>query len=163
YNPQLQPRNPSIHLGSYGLATRDLLYVPDKTIGFQPGFHALERFLYKSEDVRYYRARAPYSELYNIGFFFDDQVIRAKVSQNVTPQWNVVGEFHAAGADGYYSNQRYNDLRWVAFSWYESKNHRYNLLFNGVFNKLTSTENGSILNDTVFRDPDRRSSAAELT
>lgn len=163
YNPQLQPRNPSIHLGSYGLATRDLLFTPNKSIGFQPGFRALERFLYRSEDVKYYRARAPFSELYNIGFFFDDQVIRAKVSQNVTPQWNVGGEFHAAGTDGFYINQRYNDLRWVAFSWYESKNKRYNLLFNGVFNTLNSTENGSILNDTVFRDEEGRSSMAELT
>ncbi|HZH55112.1 MAG TPA: putative porin, partial [Sphingobacteriaceae bacterium] len=163
YNPQHQPRNPSIHLGSYGLATRDLLFEPNKTIGFQPGFHALERFLYRSEDVKYYRARAPYSELYNIGFFFEDQVIRAKISQNINPRWNVGGEFHAAGADGYYSNQRYNDLRWVAFSWYESQNQRYNLLFNGVFNTLTSTENGSILNDTVFRDENSRGPAAELT
>src|SRR5690606_10894013 len=40
----------------------------------------------------------------------------------------------------------------------ESPNHRYNLLANAVFNRLTSTENGSILNDTVFRDPDRPSS-----
>lgn len=163
YNPQNQPRKPSIHLGSYGLATRDLLFEPNKTIGFQPGFHALDRFLYKSKDVKYYRARAPYSELYNIGFFFEDQVIRAKISQNVHPRWNVGGEFHAAGADGYYSNQRYNDLRWVAFSWYESQNQRYNLLFNGVFNTLKSTENGSILNDTVFRDENSRGPAAELT
>lgn len=163
YNPQLQPENPSINLGSYGLATRDLLFNPNKTIGFQTGFRALERYLYKSEDVRYYRARAPYSELYNIGFFFDDQVIRAKVSQNVNSKWNVGGEFHAAGADGYYINQRYNDLKWVFFSWYESKNNRYNLLLNGVFNRLTATENGAILNDTVFRDPERRSSRAEFT
>lgn len=163
YNPQNQPHNPSIHLGSYGLATRDMLFNPNKTIGFQSGFHALERYLYQPEDVKYYRARAPYSELYNIGFFWDDQVIRAKVSQNVTPQWNVGGEFHAAGADGYYVNQRYNDLKWVLFSWYESKDHRYNLLTSGVFNKLTSTENGSILNDTVFRDVEKRSSMAELT
>lgn len=163
YNPQSQPRNPSINLGSYGLATRDLLFNPNKTIGLQTGFHSLDRFLYRSEDVKYYRARAPYSELYNVGFFFDDQIIRAKVSQNINSQWNVGGEFHGARANGYYFNQNYGDLRWVYFSWYESKNHRYNLLTNGVFNNLNSTENGSILNDTVFRDPERRSSIAEFT
>src|SRR5690606_36569250 len=85
YNPQNQPRNPSIHLGSYGLATRDLLFVPNKTIGFQTGFHSLERFLYQPDSVRYYRARAPFSELYNVGFFFDDQILRAKVTQNINP------------------------------------------------------------------------------
>src|SRR5690606_25657124 len=106
YNPQIQPANPSINLGSYGLATRDLLYTPSREIGFRTGFHALKRYLYTSDDVKYYRARAPYSELYNIGFFFNDQVIRAKVAQNINPQLNVGGEFHAAGADGYYINQR---------------------------------------------------------
>lgn len=163
YNPQNQPRNPSINLGSYGLATRDLLFVPDKTIGFQPGFHSLSRFLYEPDSVKYYRARAPFSELYNVGFFFDDQIIRAKVTQNVSPSFNVGGEFHAARADGYYANQRYNELKSAVFAWYESPNSRYNLLTNAVFNRLNATENGSILNDTVFRDPERPSSDAEST
>lgn len=163
YNPQNQPHNPSIHLGSYGLATRDLLFVPNKTIGFQTGFHSLERYLYRSDSIKYYRARAPFSELYNVGFFFDDQIIRAKVTQNINPRLNIGGEFHAARADGYYTNQRYNDLKSAVFAWYESSNHRYNLLTNAVFNKLISTENGSILNDTIFRDPERGPSDAERT
>jgi len=163
YNPQNQPMNPSIHLGSYGLATRDLLFVPNKTIGFQTGFHSLDRYLYQSDSVKYYRARAPFSELYNVGFFFDDQIIRAKVTQNINPRLNVGGEFHAARADGYYTNQRYNDLKSAVFAWYESSNHRYNLLTNAVFNKLISTENGSILNDTIFRDPERGASDSEPT
>src|SRR5690606_25686180 len=40
YNPQYQLKNPTIHLGSYGLATRDMLFVPNKTIGFQTGYHS---------------------------------------------------------------------------------------------------------------------------
>ena len=150
YNPQNQPMNPSINLGSYGLATRDLLFVPNKTIGFQTGFHSLERYLYRSDSVKYYRARAPFSELYNVGFFFDDQIIRAKVTQNINPRLNIGGEFHAARADGYYTNQRYNDLKSAVFAWYESPSHRYNLLTNAVFNKLVSGENGSVLNDSTL-------------
>jgi hypothetical protein len=163
FNPQNNPHHPSIHLGSYGLATRDLLFTPQKTLGFQTGFHALDRFLYRSDSVKYYRARAPFSELYNVGFFFNDQVLRAKISQNIHPRWNIGGEFHAAGADGYYSNQRYNDLKAAVFTWYESKNHRYNLLANMVFNKLLSTENGSVINDTLFRDSVGRGPDSEPT
>src|SRR5690606_22160664 len=48
YNPQTRPANPSVHLGSYGLATRDLLFNPSKSIGFEPGFHSLERLLLTS-------------------------------------------------------------------------------------------------------------------
>ncbi|MGK6352602.1 putative porin [Parapedobacter sp. DT-150] len=163
YNPQNQPKNPSIHLGSYGLATRDLLFVPDKTIGFQTGFHSLERYVYQPDSVKYYRARAHFSELYNVGFFFDDQVLRAKVTQNINPHLNIGAEFHAARADGYYFNQQYNEIKPVLFAWYESPNHRYNLLTNAVFNRLISSENGSVLNDTLFRYPQRGNSDSEST
>lgn len=149
YNPQNLPWNPSVHLGSYGLPTQDLLFVPNKTIGFEPGFHALERYLITPDSVKYYRARARYSELYAVGFFFDDQIFRAKLAQNINPQWNIAAEYHAANTDGYYANQAYSDRKGSVSTWYESPNKRYNLLINGTFNKLDATENGSITNDTT--------------
>lgn len=153
YNPQNLPWNPSINLGSYGLATRDLLFQPTKSIGFQPGFHALERYLLRSDSIKYYRARARYSELYAVGFFFDDQVFRAKLAQNINPRWSIGAEYHATNTDGYYNNQDYSDRKGSVFTWYESSDLRYNLLINATFNTLDATENGSILNDSVFRDP----------
>lgn len=153
YNPQNLPWDPSINLGSYGLATRDLLFQPSKSIGFQTGFHALERYLVHPDSVKYYRARARYSELYAVGFFFDDQVFRAKLAQNISPHWNIGAEYHATNTDGYYNNQEYSDRKGSVFTWYESEDLRYNLLVNATFNTLDATENGSILNDTVFRDP----------
>ncbi len=149
YNPQNQPRNPSINTGNYGLPTRDLLFNPNKKIGFQPGFHSLERYLLKPDSVRYYRNRAPYSELY---FVTGDQVFRAQVAQNINPLWSIGGDLHFALSKGIYQNQRYNDVKAALYSWYESKNHRYNLLTNAVFNTLVATENGSVLNDTIFKE-----------
>ncbi|NGM62429.1 putative porin [Sphingobacterium sp. SGG-5] len=149
YNKQNLPWNPSIHLGSYGLATRDLLFTPDKSIGFQPGFHALERYLILPDSVRYYRARARYSELYAVGFFFDDQVFRARLAQNINPQWNIAAEYHAANTDGFYYNQAYSDRKGSVSTWYESKSRRYNLLMNATFNKVDASENGSVTNDTT--------------
>lgn len=154
YNPQNKPWNPSINLGSYGLATRDLLFQPTKTIGFQTGFHALERYLLHADSTKYYRARARYSELSAVGFFFDDQVFRAILSQNVNPRWNVGAEYNATNTEGYYNNQEYNDRKGNVYTWYESESLRYNLLVNATFNSLDAGENGSIINDTVFRDPE---------
>ena len=152
YNPQNHPWNPSIHLGSYGLATRDLLFNPNKSIGFQPGFHALERYLLTSDSVIYYRARARYSELYAVGFFFDDQVFKAKLAQNINPHWNVGVQYEATNTDGYFFNQTYADRKGSVFSWYESPNRRYNMVVNAAFNKIDATENGSVINDSLFRD-----------
>lgn len=152
YNPQNQPWNPSINLGSYGLATRDLLFNPDKNIGFQMGFHAMDRYVYQPDSVKYFRARSPFSELYMVGFFFNDQVFRGRISQNINPRWNIGGEFHATSTDGYYTNQKYSELKSTLFSWYESSNRRYNMLVNVMFNKLDATENGSVVSDTLFHD-----------
>jgi len=159
YNPQNNPYNPSINTGSYGLPTRDLLFSPSKTIGFQTGFHSLERYLLHPDSIRYYRARSPFSEL---GFVTGDQVFRATVAQNVTPNWSIGGEINFALAKGFYQNQRYNDSKAAVFSWYESENNRYNLLTNMVFNTLVATENGSVLNDTLFDIKGRQDSEAEL-
>ena len=152
YNKQNLPWNPSINLGSYGLATRDLLFTPSKKIGFQPGFHALERQLLTSDSIMYYRARARYSELYAVGFFFDDQVFKAKMAQNIKPNWNLGLEYQATNTDGYFLNQDYADRKGAVHTWYESTNKRYNLLANLTFNKLDAAENGSVINDTLFRD-----------
>jgi len=158
YNPQNNPYNPSINTGNYGLATRDLLFNPSKKIGFQTGFHSLERYLFNPDSVHYYRARSPYSEL---SFVTGDQVFRATLAQNINPNWSVGADLNFTLSKGFYQNQRYNDVKPVVYSWYESENHRYNLLTNLVFNTLVATENGSVLNDTLFRDANRQESEAE--
>lgn len=150
YNKQNLPWNPTINLGSYGLASRDLLFNPNKSIGFQSGFHALERYLLNPDSIQYFRARARYSELSAVGFFFDDQVFRARIAQNITPQWNIGAEYHATDTEGYYTSQKYNDRKAAVFSWYESKNYRYNLLLNATFNALSSGENGSVVDDGIY-------------
>ena len=152
YNNQNLPWNPSINLGAYGLATRDLLFQPTKKIGFQSGFHALERYLLTSDSVLYYRARARYSELYAVGFFFADQVFKVKLAQNINPNWNIGVDYHATNTDGYFYNQDYNDRKGAVHTWYESTNKRYNFIANMTFNKLDAPENGSVQNDTLFRD-----------
>src|SRR5690606_5798363 len=118
YNPQNNPYNPSINNGNYGLATRDLLFNPSKTIGFQTGFHRLERYLFNPDSVHYYRARSPYSEL---SFVTGDQVFRATLAQNINPNWSVGADLNFTLSKGFYQNQRYNDVKPVVYSWYESE------------------------------------------
>lgn len=159
YNPQNLPTNPSIHLGNYGLATRDLLFNPDRSIGFQTGFHSLERYLLRPDSIHYYRNRAPYSELY---FVTGDQVFKALAAQNINPHWSVGAEIHYALSKGFYQNQRFNNTKAAVYSWYESENHRYNLLANMTFNTLVATENGAVLNDSLFHDDESQPSESEF-
>lgn len=152
YNPQYSPRNPSMHLGNYGLATRDMLFQPSKEIGFRTGFDAMDRYLMRSDSIKYYRARAPISELYYVA---GDQVFRANIAQNVQPNWSVGASLDVSLSGGFYTNQRFNDIRPTVYSWYESPSHRYNLLSNLIFNYIVATENGALVDDNYFNNPDR--------
>lgn len=150
YSSLYQPRSPKIGLGNLGLAYRNLLFEPRKAVGFDVGLHFLDDYLLKPEDVTYYRARTPFTNLYYVNGALKEQVFRLTHTQNIKPNWNAGFNFNRIGSVGFYPRQKSDHLEAAVFTWYESKNKRYNLLGNLTFNNLKTPENGSILNDTIF-------------
>jgi hypothetical protein len=151
YSPLYQPRHPTIGLGSLGLAQRPLLFEPPKRVGFDVGLHYLDAYMLNPQDLYYYRARVPYSNLQLYTGGRKEQVFKAVVSENINPQLNIGANFNIIGSNGYYNRQNVSDLNAALFSWYESKGKRYNLLVNLFFNNLKSPESGGILNDSIFQ------------
>lgn len=151
YSPINQPKDPSIGLGGLGLPYRDLLFNPSKTIGFNAGFHALDRYRLTIDSVHYYRAQSPYTELYYVdGGFIRGELFRVTHAQNITPGWNFGGNYNRIAASGTYINQNVDHLNAALFTWYESRNKRYMLLATTVFNNMKAAENGSVVNDSIF-------------
>lgn len=150
YSQLNQPRRPTINLGNLGLAARDMLFSPTKTIGFDPGFHALDYYAMTHDDVIYYQARSPFSNLYYVSGGQAEQVFKATHSQNIKANWNFGANYNRIGANGLYARQRGDHLNGVFFTWYQSPSKRYNLWANAVFNTLKAQENGSVQNDNIF-------------
>ena len=150
YSQLNQPRRPTINLGNLGLAARDMLFEPSKTIGFDPGFHALDYYAMTHDDVIYYQARSPFSSLYYVSGGQAEQVFKATHSQNIKPNWNFGANYNRIGANGLYARQRGDHLNGVFFTWYQSASKRYNLWASAVFNTLKAQENGSLQNDNIF-------------
>jgi Putative porin len=153
YSPLNQPRDPKISLGNTGLPERDLLFEPDKTIGFDVGQHFLDAYLFLPQDIQYYKARVPYTNLTLFSSGPKEQVFRALHTQNINPQLNVGFNLNFIGSQGFYPRQDVGDFSGAVFSWYESKNKRYNLLANYTWNNLKTPENGSVQNDSIFTTP----------
>lgn len=156
YSPVYSVKIPKITLGYTGTPARDLLFNPSKTIGFDPGLHALDPYLLNPEDINYYRARVPYTSLYFISGGISEQMFKAIHAQNINPQLNIGFNLDFAGPKGFYSSnsvlqQNVNYTNIGAFGWYESKNKRYNLLANILYNNLKAPETGSIQNDSIFK------------
>jgi len=152
YNPINQPERPTLNLGNMGLAARDMLFNPSRTIGFDAGFHSLDAYRFTQDSVKYYRARTPYTSLYFVSGLasLKEQVFKVTHSQNIKPNWNVGANYFRIGSSGFYPGQNVSNLNAAVFSWYESPRKRYNILVNGLFNTLKAGENGSLVNDTIF-------------
>lgn len=158
-----QPKHPTMNLGLLGLSTRPMLFEPRKTIGFDVGYHYLDLYLQKPEDVLYYQARSAFTDLYYSTPAFSritEQTFYAIHSQNVKPNWNIGANLYKTGARTFYGspNRRAqdlvaNNLKAAVWNWYESPNKRYTLLANATFNNLKTSEYGGILNDSIFTVP----------
>jgi hypothetical protein len=153
YSPLYQPRSPKIGLGNLGLAERSLLFEPSKTIGFDVGQHFLDAYLFTPQDIQYFKARVPYTNLSLFASGVKEQVFKVLHTQNVNPQLNVGFNMNFIGSRGFYPAQGASDLTGSIFSWYESKNKRYNLLASYIYNNLKAPENGSVQNDSLFTAP----------
>lgn len=152
YSPIRQPRRPTINTGNIGLAARDLLFEPSKTIGFDPGFHSLDWYALGHDDIVYYQARTPFSNLFYGGQYSGDaeQIFKALHTQNIKKNFNVGASYNRIGANGGYIRQRGDVLNGTFFSWYTSPNKRYTLFANAIFNTMKAYENGSTVDDDVF-------------
>ncbi|HEY1009273.1 MAG TPA: putative porin, partial [Daejeonella sp.] len=150
YSPLYQPDNPTIGLGNNGLAYREMLFQPSKTIGFDVGFHSLDLYRLTQDSMRFYRAKTPYTELYYVNGKTVEQTFKVIHSQNVKPNLNIGANFNRLGGDGFFVNQQSDHLNAALFAWYESPNKRYNLIGDVIFNKIKAGENGSTINDSIF-------------
>lgn len=148
-----QPRNPTIGTGNLGLAAMPLLFEPRKTVGFDVGFHSLDYYAIGNDDIIYYQARTPFTNLYYISGGETEQVFKVTHSQNIKKNWNIGANYNRIGANGYYMRQRGDHLNADLFTWFQSPNKRYNLWVNTIFNTLKANENGSIYNDQIYNVP----------
>lgn len=148
----------NIYLGNIGNASRSLLFSPNFSAGFDPGFHAFDVYKYKLEKVRFFNTTRPYSEInYHLGSRVE-QIIELMHTQNLKPNWNASFQYRLINSPGYFKSQKTNHNNYLLTSWFQSVNKRYNNYVALVGNKMQSAENGGIqdtadfLNNPDFKD-----------
>jgi len=164
----VQPRKPMVGTGLLGLPATSLLFDPVKTIGFDAGFHSLELYALDHDDIKFYRARTPFTSLYYVSGGDKEQILKITHTQNIKPNWNIGASFNRIGSNGDYTHQRGDDLNGVFFTWYQSPNKRYNLWVDAIFNTMKAEENGSIVKADIFEPTnqtlvDKKAEPTQLT
>ncbi|HKB45018.1 MAG TPA: putative porin [Chitinophagaceae bacterium] len=141
-----------IYLGNTGNAARSLLFSPNLTSGFDPGFHAFDVYKWKLERVRFFNTTRPYSELNYMLGSRTEQIIELLHTQNIKPNWNFSFQYRLINSPGFFKNQKTNHNNYLLTSWFQSMNKRYNNYFVLLSNRLQSSENGGIKNDEKYLD-----------
>lgn len=143
-----------IYLGNNGTPTRSLLFSPILQPGWDAGFHALDVYRWKLENVRFFNTTKPYTELNYMLGSQTEQMIEAFHTQNVKPNWNILFNYRLINSPGYFKNQKTNHNNYLISSWYQSPKKRYNNYFAFLANNLLAGENGGLLNDQDYlNDP----------
>jgi hypothetical protein len=142
-----------IYLGNTGTAARSLLFSPSSKVGWDPGFHSLDIYKWKLENVRFFNTTRPYSELGYVIGGKSEQIIELTHTQNIRPYWNIALQYRLINAPGFFQNQNTNHNNYLVSSWYQSPKKRYNNYLVLLSNKLQASENGGLSDINKIEDP----------
>jgi hypothetical protein len=143
-----------MYLGNTGVATKSIIFDPNLRAGWDPGFHALDVYKWKLQDVRFFNVTRPYSELAYVLASGAEQQIEVFHTQNIKPNWNFSFNYRLINAPGLIRNLRTNHNNYAFTNWFQSKSKRYNNYLILLGNKLQTGENGGIKNDHDYlHDP----------
>ncbi|HEY8657798.1 MAG TPA: putative porin [Hanamia sp.] len=145
-----------ITLGNNGNAAFPVLYTPYLKSGWDAGFHALDIYKYTIENTRFFKTTRPFTQLSYFLASGKEQVVKVLQTQNIKPNWNAGIEYRLISAPGFFQTQNTNHNNYRFFSNYEGKRKRYSSYLVLLGNKLTTSENGGILNDSLLKDPNNK-------
>ncbi len=147
----------NLYLGNTGSASRSFLFSPTMQSGWDAGMHSYDIYAWNLNKVRFFNTTRPYSELNYQLASRSEQIIELVHTQNVKPNWNLLGQYRMINAPGFFKNQKTNHNNYLLTSWYHSVNKRYNNYAVVLGNKLQAGENGGVIDTgavSIFRDPD---------
>jgi len=139
------------NLGNVGLASDNMVFETKPECGFTYGLKSFDAYKFCSSNNLLYYSLLPFTNLfYTIGMKKEQifQVthyhhVRNKVFMGV--DYRIV---NSPGRDNY--KQKSNDHALSVFTYYATKNKRYGVFINYIFNKIKTQENGGVTDDTLY-------------
>src|SRR4028119_541152 len=141
-----------VTLGNLGSAAHSLIFNPNLKPGFDPGFHSLDIYRFKIADTKFYQTTRPYTELGYLLGSKAEQMINLTHTQNIRPNFNMALQYRLINSPGNLQNQNTSHNSYRLNGNYQSRNKRYTIYGILLANKLLSSENGGIINDSLLND-----------
>jgi len=147
-------RLPSIlaDLGTIGSPAKSMIYQPNIRPGLDYGFHSFDHYKLNPEHTLFYNLRTPLTEIYYQVGAKEEQSISVLHAQNVNELVNVGIVYQRGGTEGFYTRQQGDYVNFKAFTSIDSKNERYHLNAQAIWNELNKDQSGGIAADSLFED-----------
>ena len=141
-----------VTLGNNGTAGYPVLFTPLLKAGWDAGFHAFDLYKYTLENTQFYKTTKPFTQLTYLLASAKEQVIGVVHTQNIKPNWNVGINYRLISSPGFFQTQNSNINNYRFFSNYQGNKKRYNACFVLLGNKIKTSENGGITNDSTLQE-----------
>lgn len=138
------------NLGNLGSAARPLLYETTPRLGFDAGVHAFDLYNLYPEDLRFYRSRRSFSEVYfSQGRTQLDGMLDARFARTFAGGANFSLDYRSINNLGEYRYQR-DKHNALSFGIWLPVGARYDGFVIFSKNVIRQQENGGIVTDTIF-------------
>lgn len=138
-------------LGNLGQSSASLLPWPaSRESGFEYGMHAYDGYLFRNDSVKYYKVSKTFTELLYTQGPKKEQQFGAVFSRNIYKSLNIGFNFRVMDSPGAYTRQRANQINFVVTAQFFTKNKRYGVIANFLYNRIRNYENGGIKYDSIF-------------
>lgn len=136
-------------LGNIGTAIKPIYSPVMETIGVSSGFDVYDLY-WKSETIKYYDTKSPYSNMYVILGGKGRSVTRVTFSRNINPQWNVGFNYRVLLIDKQVQREGKGDRHvrgtyYDVYSTYHTKDSAYTVFINYRRNFQQVDEYGGVL------------------
>lgn len=139
-----------VTIGNNGSAAFPVLFTPVLHAGWDAGFHAFDVYRLSLEQTRFYKTTRPYTQISYLLASGKEQFIDIIHTQNIQPNWNFGFNYRLINAPGFFKSQNTNHNSYRFFTNYQGKKKRYAAFLILQGNKITTSENGGIQNDSFL-------------
>ena len=138
------------NLGNMGTALTPVYFQAPETIGLTSGYTAYDPYFLSPETIRYYDTRSPYSKIKAVFGGNGRSLVNVDYSRNITPRWNVGGDFRRMtadrqiGATGFSNDKQVFSTAYDIYTHYITEDSTYRIMANISRLKHDVKEQGGI-------------------
>ena len=150
YNPDEKGNQMYGTLNNIGLPSYNRVFSPDLTEGYIFVPNSLDHILFSNNEVRYYLPEQPYTDLHYVMGPKKQQDLGASFNRRITKNFTLGMRLWLINSPGTYDRSFTKDNNFYLTGQYYTKNRRYGIIANYLYNKDQFHESGGFLHDSIF-------------